>query len=232
LCAAFCNIAACEKEPELARRINVDGPAALARALTREGAFVVFPSTSLVFDGLFPFSPPDAPVRPATLYARLKAEAERELLALGAVSVVRLSKVIGPATALFAGWVSELRAGKPVFPFDDMMMAPISGTLAVEVMLRAAERRAQGVLHLSARRDVSYAEAARHIAERLGAPPSLVQPRSRLAAGIPDAAAPRHTALDCRRTARELDLPPPDPFDALEEFLQEEPWKTTAPATR
>ncbi len=50
-CAAYTNVNRAESEPELCRRINVDGPVNLARAVKACGASLVQISTDYVFDG-------------------------------------------------------------------------------------------------------------------------------------------------------------------------------------
>ena len=220
LCAAMTGQADCEREPALARRVNVEATVQLAKALVAGGAFVVFVSTSLVFDGTAPFCRPDQPVAPMGTYARLKAEAEARLLALGPqVAVVRITKVLGPATPLIQGWLAALRQGEVIHPFEDMVLAPLSPAFIAHALDRVATRRAAGIVQISAACDISYAEAARHLARRLGASPDQVQPVSRRTRAIPDAAAPAHTTLESRRMVEELGLSPPAPWAALDALL-------------
>ena len=92
-CAAITSFAACRQNADLARRVNVTAPAALARLLVAAGGRVVLLSTSAVFDWAIPHVRADRAPCPATVYGALKAEAEKEFLALGnAASVLRIQQ--------------------------------------------------------------------------------------------------------------------------------------------
>lgn len=214
LCAAAASVDQCRTDPAGTRRVNVVGTAELARRLTAQGVFVVFLSTNLVFDGATPHAPPDAITSPVTEYGRQKAEVERELLALGEdASVVRLGKVVGPHLPLLQGWIGDLRAGKPIHPFSDMRMAPVTVGFVVSVLREVASRRAAGVIHASSAADITYSDAARLIALKLGADERLVQPVSARDAHIEHL--PLHTALE-GNTMERLGIAQPLPEDAFD----------------
>lgn len=217
LCAAQTSLAQCREQPEATALINVERIEALARRLSASGAFLLYLSTSLVFDGTR--SAPDEAdaVAPTTAYGRQKAEAERRVLALGpGVAVVRLTKVVAPHLAIFRQWREELRAGRPIHPFQDLWFAPIPLAYAVKGILAIGQAQASGIFHLSGPEEISYADAAFHLAQRLGAPASLVRP---ISAGdrIPVAERPAHTRLEDTRFRALTGLTPPPSRVALEE---------------
>ena len=152
----------------------------------------------------------DEPTCPMTEYGRQKAEAEAALLAPyaplasgapgasgGDVLVVRLTKVVTPGD-LFDQWRKDLLAGKTIRPFSDMPVAPVSLEAAATVLAELAATGASGIRHVSAPRDISYAEAARRLAERLGVSPDLVRPQTVAESGIALEHAPRCTSLGTR----------------------------------
>ncbi len=195
LLAAVTSQAECRRDPVGTARVNVEHPVALARRLAERGAFVVFPSTNLVFDGTVPHVSADAPPSPRTEYGRQKTAAESALRELGdRVAIVRLTKVLPPAFPLFVQWRSDLEAGTIIRPFADLRMAPVGLREVAETLRDVGLRRLAGVTHLSASRDVTYAEAAEWIAEQLGAGP-LVQPTTSIAAGADLEWRPDHTTL-------------------------------------
>jgi dTDP-4-dehydrorhamnose reductase len=208
LCAAVTSQAACERDPDGTRRVNVRHTVALASRLAAAGAFVVFPSTNLVFDGTRPARASDDAVCPRTAYGRQKAAAEADLLALGA-AVVRLTKVIAPDDALLCGWARSLRAGETIHPFADLVFAPLPLAFVARALMTIAARRGAGLWQLSGERDVSYADAARHLARRLGADEALIVPGSAQDAGIPAGSRPPHTTLDTRRWREAIGTPLP-----------------------
>jgi len=211
LCAAVTSIDECRRDPTRAFRVNVENTVALARSLAEADAFVVFPSTNLVYDGSAPCRNADEPPRPAAAYGRHKAEAERGLLALDRpVAVVRFTKLVARQFKLFQDWVSALRRGRAIHPFSDMVFAPLPLQFAVEALLGVAASRLSGILQVSGERDVTYAEAAEFIARELGADHALVQPVTAASAGLPPESVPRHTTLSNDRLREELNLSPPD----------------------
>jgi dTDP-4-dehydrorhamnose reductase len=220
LCAGATKLASCEADPAATARINVQGISALARNLAVSGTFILHLSTSSVFDGSAPRRLPHDPVSPRSEYGRQKAEAERQVLELGKLgAVVRLTKVLEPRPPLLQGWVQALRSGQPIHPFSNMVMAPIPLEFVGEVLHRLVGLRLPGVIQVSAERDVTYAEAARHIARRLGADEDLVQPITAEEAGIPRIAKPAHTTLDAAWLRGELGLAPPDVWSTIDTAL-------------
>jgi dTDP-4-dehydrorhamnose reductase len=220
LCAAVASLEACRKDPGPSRHVNVEQTAALARALAAAGAFVVLPSSTFVFDGRRPFPRPDDPVRPETEYGRQKAEAERRVLELGSRgAVVRITKVVVPEAPPFGDWVRALRAGEVIRPFADKVLSPVSLPYAAEALLRVGARRLAGVSHVSGTADITYEQAARHLARRLGTRPAQVVAGASAHSGLGPGAAPGHTALDASRVRAELGLEPADPWQTLDEVF-------------
>lgn len=229
LCAAMTGLAACRDAPELSDRVNRRNTLLLARRLAEAGTFVVFLSTSLVLDGLTARAAADSPHAPSCDYGRQKAAAERGIAELGGSgATVRLTKVVHPAMPVLSAWVADLAAGRPVMPFSDLGMAPVSVDHVVDALMgigavagntAAAGTREGGLFQISAARDIGYAAAAFHLAARLGADPDLVRPRRSDEAGVLLVANPRYTSLDASRLERRCGIATPSPFDALEVLL-------------
>jgi dTDP-4-dehydrorhamnose reductase len=218
LCAAVTSQEKCRLEPEYSRRVNVEGTTALAKRLVDSGVFVIFPSTNLVFDGEKPFAKANAPLNPQTEYGRQKAEAESQLLKLGdLVSIVRFSKVLSPNMTLFQNWIRDLKTGKEIHPFFDMVMSPVSLSFAVDVLLKVEEKKVPGIMQVSASKDISYAEAALYIARKLSLDEKLIKPVSYRESGI--VYAPLHTTLDINLLSSELKMIPPDVYETVENSL-------------
>ncbi len=81
--AAHTAVDRAESEPELARRINADGPRHLAAAAHELGARLVHVSTDFVFDGTasVPYRP-DAATNPLSVYGTTKRAGEEAVLAI------------------------------------------------------------------------------------------------------------------------------------------------------
>lgn len=214
LSAALARLDRCEAEPDSAARINVTAPARLAAILAARGIRPLLLSTSLVHAPC-PLADEDASPAPITAYGRQKAEAERAVLACPGGMVLRLSKVLAPGSGVFTTWLDELAAGRPIQPFSDMVMAPVALPLAIRAILALARGPAAGVYQLSATTDISYADAALHLARTINADPALVQPKSFHAVGLPEAFVPAHTSLSMRRLSA-FGLTQPSAWTALD----------------
>jgi dTDP-4-dehydrorhamnose reductase len=232
LCAAVAALRDCRNEPERTAKVNVRNTVALAKTLAANGTRIVFPSTSLVFDGSHPFARADEPVCPRTEYGRQKAEAERQLLALGELTcIVRLTKVIGPEMPLLKGWVDALQKGEAIHPFSDVVMSPLSLPFVAEVLCRTAESGVSGIVQVSGNTDITYEQAARYVAGRIGAKEDLVQPVESGNSGTNLEFVPSHTTLDTSRLSGVLGLATPDVWPALD-FVLTQTGQTTCHCRR
>lgn len=217
ICAGMTNQAACQDNEAASRKVNVEGTTLIARTLIARGTHVVYLSSDSVFDGLSPNQSAASPTHPRNNYGRQKAEAERAILEMGNAAVLRMTKVLTAENALLRGWIDALRQGSAVTAFSDMVMAPIPASYVTALLLAIAERSERGIFQISATRDVTYLEAARHIARRLGAPPSLVCEGKAADRHIPLYARPAHTSLDSSRASALLRREMPGALDAIDQ---------------
>jgi dTDP-4-dehydrorhamnose reductase len=100
---------ACEKEPALAHRVNVEGTAHLVEAARGVGARFIFLSSDLVFDGSAERYDEDSPTRPLSVYGQTKVGGE-ELVRTGSDDfvIIRTTVMYGwssPYTESMAEWV-------------------------------------------------------------------------------------------------------------------------------
>jgi dTDP-4-dehydrorhamnose reductase len=223
--AAVARLGDCARDPAGSARVNVDGTLALAERLIARGVHVLFISSDKVFDGTTAQVPADAPTAPASEYGRQKARAEAGLrahMARGApVAILRLAKVVSPATALLRDWTAALKARKPIRAFHDLTMAPVAAATVVRAIDALMSARACGVFQLSGPRDVPYLDAAFFLAERLGADKSLVGRASLAETNPPKGAGPPHTTLDSSALAARFGIAAPDAFEVLAGVLGE-----------
>ncbi len=220
LCAGITSLEECRREPVHAWIVNVEHTARLAERLAKSGAFVIGLSTNLVFPGDFPQTPADAPRDPRCEYGRQKAALEEHLEQLGKhAAVVRMTKVVGPGSRLFSTWRDRLLAAQPIRPFRNVRFSPISLSLVVTALLEIGRQRRGGVWQISAECDITWEQAARHIANRCGVPSGLIEPIDAAERGIEYEWIPQHTTLDTSRLRRELKLEPTDAFSVIDESL-------------
>jgi dTDP-4-dehydrorhamnose reductase len=220
VCAAVSSYAACRNDERTARAVNVDAPAAIARALRARGAHLVFLSTNAVYDGEKPFRRAEEQPDGASAYGRSKADAETLLRAIDpGAAVLRLTRVFEPGERLLSAWCERLRVGGEVDAFADMVAAPVGLAHVVAALCAIARGRARGVLQLSACRELSYTEMALHIAARVGAPASRVRSVAAADHGVGPGEAPRHASLACGEFLARFGLAPIDPLDVIDAAL-------------
>ena len=176
LLAAETSLIACQQYPEITSRINVENTTLIARKICASGGRVIFMSTNRVFDGSIPYRKPDEQVCPVVEYGRQKAHAEANLLDIEPKnSILRITKILPPTLLLFQNWIKRLQEGLPIQAFRDMKMAPVTLDLITSVLTHIAHEPVDGILHISGPEDISYYDAARHIADRMGASLALVE---------------------------------------------------------
>ena len=179
--AAVSIISDCEKDPEGARQVNVNGTLKTAQALYKQGVRPVFFSTDYVFDGKDGQYTEDSPTAPITEYGRQKAEVEHELLEMtkGNALIIRLGKVFslerGDGT-LLDEMATLLLAGKPVLAATDQILCPVLIEDVVTAVLEAQRSQLSGVLHACSDEPMSRYDIALNLACALSVDECLVKP--------------------------------------------------------
>ncbi|WP_292369181.1 sugar nucleotide-binding protein [Methanoregula sp. UBA64] len=217
ICAAVTSLEQCRINPIQSALVNVQNTVKIASLCMQNGIFVIFPSTNQVFDGSIPLRRPGDPVSPKTEYGRQKAEAEKSLLALeGDLAIVRFTKIIYPRLPLIREWMDALGLHQVIHPFSDYRMAPVPAPLAVECLYKIADKRIRGIHHISAPLDISYADAAHHIADRMHATSDLVRPRKTEDFGVFLEHNPAYTALDASDIEKKLAIRIPNALASID----------------
>jgi dTDP-4-dehydrorhamnose reductase len=217
LCAAVASQEKCRLDPEGSARINIENTVNIAKKCTENDVFFIFPSTNLVFDGSIPFRRPDENRSPMTEYGRQKAEAEKQLISLGEnVAIVRFTKIINPGMQLIRMWCDNLRSSRPIYPFSNYVMSPVPNLLAGEILYRIAQKKNGGIYQVSGPKDITYAEAAYHIAKRLGVGKHLVSPITIEDVDVAIEYNPASTTLDSTETEKKVGIQIPGAISSLD----------------
>ena len=151
-CAAVATIAEAQKNPGLARRVNVEVTNLLAE-LAAEIPFVFF-STDLVFDGRKGnYAEADAP-NPLHLYGETKLAAEKIVLKNSRHLVVRTSINGGISPTGNRAFNEQLRrslqqAGQGMRLFTDEFRSPIAAVETARAVWELAEKNCAGIIHVA-----------------------------------------------------------------------------------
>jgi len=169
-CAAYTAVDRAESEPELARRVNVDGPRNFAIAARDAGARLIHVSTDFVFDGTAssPYRP-DARTNPLSVYGKTKLAGEQAVLeALPAKSViVRTAWVYAAAGNNFVRTMLRImKANGSVRVVADQVGTPTAARGLAETLWQlVAKPEIQGIHHWTDAGVASWYDFAVAIAE-------------------------------------------------------------------
>lgn len=149
-CAALANTPACEKDPALARKLNVDVTGLLAE-LAADIPLVFF-STDLVFDGRAGNYDESAAVSPLSVYGKTKADAERIVLANPKHTVVRTSLNFGESLTGDRAFNEQMRRaverGETLQLFTDEFRCPIPAVETARAVWELVARDKPGLYHV------------------------------------------------------------------------------------
>ena len=208
---AYTAVDRAESEPDVAMRINAEGPAALARACAARGAPVLYVSSDYVFDGrkAAPYVETDA-ASPQTAYGRSKTEGERGVLVAQPQSaIVRTSWVFDAAGQNFVRTMLRLaKTRERVGVVADQHGAPSYAPHVADGLLALAHALVQGegagVWHMTGAGDCTWAQFAEAIfvaSAARGGPHATVNPIT--TAEFPTLARrPANSRLDTGKLAR------------------------------
>jgi len=203
----------CQRDPDLAARINVDPVKAIARLAEELGAALVYFSTDLVLDGRRAMSTEDDPPCPLNVYGDTKLRGEQAALrGCSNALVLRLALSYGrghPPHGSFTDWMAgALSTGKRINLYTDQYRSTIfagDAADAVALLLRsgAAWSRAAGstgILNLAGPERRSRYDFGLLFCRILGYDESLVRPTHMPAGtGNLQAARPPDCSLDISR---------------------------------
>ncbi len=205
---------------ERAWLVNVEATRRIADWCGRSGSAMVFSSTDLVFDGSKSWWCEADETNPVLLYGQSKAEAESAVRAIPTGLVARVSLLFGFSRAgrdtYFDRTMAALRVGEPQTMFSDEFRTPLDLATAARALVRLAERKVTGVIHVAGRQRMSRFELVQRAAIALGLDPDLVRSNLQRDAQLAEPR-PLDVSLDTTRWDEVLhDLPRP----SIEEVMQ------------
>ncbi len=233
--AAHTAVDKAESEPDLARRLNAEAPAVLAREAAACGALLVHYSTDYVFDGSGerPWREDDA-TGPLGVYGRTKLEGEQAIAASGCRHLIlRTSWVYAARGGNFAKTMLRLaRERERLTVIDDQWGAPTGAELIADVTAQAVAQLRQvpgkgGLYHLAAAGATTWFEYAKYVlAQAQRAQPAIEMKVTEVAPiatrDYPTPARrPHNSRLDCTRLQAAFDLRLPPWQDGVRRMLAE-----------
>lgn len=195
----------CQRDPDEAYRVNVQGTIHVARAAAEVGAKFIYISTDQVYDGAQgPYDETD-PAQPLMVYGRTKLEAEQQAAAICPdVVILRLALMYGwgtPSRPTFIDWMlARLQAGQEVPLWIDQYRTPLYVEQAADVIGRLLELPdVRGVFNVGGAERLDRYTFGRKFCEVFGLSMQLLKPVKMSTAG---AATPR--PADCSMNSAKI----------------------------
>ncbi len=208
-CAALANTPACEKNPALAHKLNVEVTSVVAE-LAKDIPLIFF-STDLVFDGRAGNYDETAAVNPLSEYAKTKVEAERIVLANPRHTVLRTSLNFGRSPTGNRAFNEQMRSaaerGETLQLFTDEYRCPIPAEVTARAVWELVAQDQPGLYHLTGSERLSRWEIGQLLAESWAPLTVKMEAGSiRDFRGLPRSP---DTSLNCEKLQRLLSFPLP-----------------------
>ena len=156
-CAALSRTTECERNPQMARRVNVDTTAYLAR-LSRDIPFILL-SSGEVFDGKAGWYQETDDPNPINIYGKTKLEAEQCVLENPRHTAVRIVLTAGVSQHGDRSFVEDMcrsvKAGKKVTLYGDEFRCPLPAGAIARSVWELLDQGAPGLYHLGGRERLS-----------------------------------------------------------------------------
>lgn len=207
--AAKRNTKYCEKNPEEAYRVNVEGTKNIVNACKNVNTKMVFFSSDQVFDGTKgKYREEDRP-NPLNTYGKQKVIAEKIIRDnLDNWLIIRASFIYGwfPGRDNFVTWVLEkLKSGHEIQISYDQFVTPIHVENFVDILIKLLRENKKGIYHVGEEECLSKYEFVKSIKETLQFNEAIIKPVSSeaLNQGV---RRPKRNCLDLSKIKNELDF--------------------------
>jgi len=178
--AALTDVDLCEREKELAMKVNSETTARLASLAKEYGIFMVYVSTDYVFDGNRGLYKEDDDPNPTNHYGYSKLKGEEAIKQIAEQAcIVRASVIYGSRPSggkvNFALWlIDKLRKNERVSTLVDQHVSPTLSSDLAEMLNEVIQHRLTGIYHLSGATRISRYEFAQRLCDVFGLDSSLL----------------------------------------------------------
>jgi dTDP-4-dehydrorhamnose reductase len=182
-CAALADLDRCEEDPDLARRLNTDVPAKLAKTCKARGIALVHISTDAVFDGMTDafYKEEDEP-NPLSVYARTKLDSERAVLAENPEAIVARVNFYGWSLtgkrSLAEFFFHNLTNNKSMSGFTDVKFCPMLVNDTARTLVKMLQKNLKGLYHLAGPQAMSKYQFGVEIARKFNLREAGISPKS------------------------------------------------------
>ena len=169
-CAAHTNVDACEKQWDLAYKINALGPRNLSIAATETDAKLIHVSTDYVFsgDGTRPYTEFDEP-NPVSAYGKTKLEGEKFVKQFAKkFFILRTAWLYGDGKNFVKTMLRLAKTHDEVTVVEDQLGSPTSASELAKMIHFLEPTENYGLFHATCEGDTNWADFTEVIFEKMG----------------------------------------------------------------
>lgn len=219
--AALTDVDRCERERELAYKMNVKGTRIISEASKQVGSFLIYISTDYVFDGTRGMYKEDDAPNPVSYYGLTKLLGEEFCDGCIARSCVIYGSRPASGKVNFVLWIlNSLRSKQPIRVVTDQFITPTLNSNLAAMVLEAGKRQLDGTYHLAGASRISRYDFARTVAQMLDLDLSLILP-CRMEDMEWTAKRPKDSSLDISKAAKVLQEKPLSTKAAMQKLKDE-----------
>ena len=224
-CAALADLDACENNPDLARRLNIDLPAQMAKACKARNISLVHISTDAVFDGEKDgfYTEEDLP-NPIGVYSQTKLEGEQAVLSENQKVIVARVNFYGWSLSgrrsLAEFFFNNLSDNKSISGFSDVIFCPMLVNDTARILIKMLERRLSGLYHLVGPQAMSKYQFGVEVARKFSLRDSEISPKSIHASSL-SARRSNNLWLSTHKLSTDLGEVMPEFSTGLDEFYKQ-----------
>ncbi len=221
-CAALADLEACEDNPDLARRLNIDLPAQMAKACKARGISFVHISTDAVFDGEKDgfYTEEDAP-NPLGVYSKTKLDSEYAVFSENENAIVARVNFygwsLGGRRSLAEFFFHNLTNNKSMSGFTDVVFCPMLVNDTSRILVKMLKKKLSGLYHLVGVQAMSKYQFGVEVARRFSLKEGEISPKSILTSSL-TARRAHNLCLSTHKLSTDLGESLPEFSTGLREF--------------
>ena len=182
-CVALANLEKCEENPIQARILNTDLPGELAAACFKKDVRFVHISTDAVFDGTKEgFYTEDDDASPPGVYSQTKLDGEFAVQDINPQAIIARVNFygwsLGGRRSLAEFFVNNLREGKTINGFTDVIFCPMLVNGTARLLLEMLQKNLSGLYHVVGAQPMNKYQFGVEVARTFGLREDLIFPRS------------------------------------------------------
>jgi dTDP-4-dehydrorhamnose reductase len=188
-CAALADLEACEDDPDLSRRLNIDLPARMAKTCKSRGISFVHISTDAIFDGTKDgfYTEEDIP-NPLGVYAHAKLAGEQAVFAENPDAIVARINIYGWSLSgkrsLAEFFHHNLTHNKSMSGFTDVNFCPMLVNHTARILIKMLQKNLSGLYHVVGPQAMSKYQFGVEIARRFNLKEGDISPKSILSSSL------------------------------------------------